>query len=402
MKKIKILYIQETDWLKRGPHQQHHVLERLSKNTKVVVMDYDLLWKNEPYSIISPRKIRKSPSKTSDACNIFLIRPRIIKAPVLDYLSMIITYSIEIYKVIKTYRPDVVIGAGMLAISLAKFIASQKRIPFFLLTIDKMHTLIPTKFFQLLGFALESRLIKSADHNIVINEQLKAYTIRMGAKNGKVTVIRAGVDLSRFNPDQSVRDVMRKKLGYTEKDRILFFMGWFYRFSGLKEVLEELATNKNNNIKVCLVGKGDLLEVLNSLIKKFSLENEVKIVNWVDYTEIPSYLSVADVCLLPAYRNKTMNEIVPIKLYEYLAMEKPVITTELRGIMSEFGSDSGVLYCANSRKVFKRATDLTNEEIIELGKKGRKFIEENCDWNQLIKMFERVLINPNSVEKDKN
>ena len=40
---MKILLIQETDWIKRGPHQQHHLMERLAlKGHEIVVIDYEI------------------------------------------------------------------------------------------------------------------------------------------------------------------------------------------------------------------------------------------------------------------------------------------------------------------------------------------------------------------------
>ena len=41
---MNILVLQETDWLTRGPHIQHHIFERLSKNSsiKITVIDYDI------------------------------------------------------------------------------------------------------------------------------------------------------------------------------------------------------------------------------------------------------------------------------------------------------------------------------------------------------------------------
>ena len=40
---MNILVLQETDWLSRGPHTQHHVFERMSRNPniKITVMEYD-------------------------------------------------------------------------------------------------------------------------------------------------------------------------------------------------------------------------------------------------------------------------------------------------------------------------------------------------------------------------
>jgi hypothetical protein len=39
-----------------------------------------------------------------------------------------------------------------------------------------------------------------------------------------------------------------------------------------------------------------------------------------------------------------MRNIVPIKMYEYVAMRKPAITTPLHGVLREFGDDNGELW----------------------------------------------------------
>ena len=45
---MKILFLQETDWIKRGPHQQHHLADRLSvRGHEVRVIDYDFTWRTE-------------------------------------------------------------------------------------------------------------------------------------------------------------------------------------------------------------------------------------------------------------------------------------------------------------------------------------------------------------------
>ncbi|MCK4733720.1 MAG: glycosyltransferase, partial [Methanophagales archaeon] len=48
-----------------------------------------------------------------------------------------------------------------------------------------------------------------------------------------------------------------------------------------------------------------------------------------------------------AIDDEKTRDIVPIKFYEYMAMGKPVITTKLPGVMTEFGEDHGVIYVDN-------------------------------------------------------
>jgi len=56
---------------------------------------------------------------------------------------------------------------------------------------------------------------------------------------------------------------------------------------------------------------------------------------------IPQYLKYLDVCLIPYMRNEFTHNVSAIKLYEYLAMGKPVVSTffsdELAGLETIIG-----------------------------------------------------------------
>ena len=42
---MKILIVQESDWIKRGPHQQHQLADRLFlRGHQIRVIDYEILW----------------------------------------------------------------------------------------------------------------------------------------------------------------------------------------------------------------------------------------------------------------------------------------------------------------------------------------------------------------------
>jgi glycosyltransferase involved in cell wall biosynthesis len=86
-----------------------------------------------------------------------------------------------------------------------------------------------------------------------------------------------------------------------------------------------------------------------------------------------------------------MQDIVPIKLYEYMAMEKPVIATALPGVMKEFGEDNGVFYISGPEETIIKAKNLAKSGKIKgFGVKARKFVER-YDWNKLTDEFESVL-----------
>src|SRR5574341_2149711 len=74
---MRIAVVQETDWLKRGPHQQHHLFERLSlRGHDVTVLDYPILrphWPRE--SLFVARREQANAARIYEGAHIRLITP---------------------------------------------------------------------------------------------------------------------------------------------------------------------------------------------------------------------------------------------------------------------------------------------------------------------------------------
>ena len=363
---MKILIVQESDWIERGPHQSHHLMERLSKRGhEVRVIDYEILWRlHGDKSLISKREVFKNECKAIEGGDITVIRPPIIKFPVMDYVSLLYTHGKEIKRQLSEFYPDVIIGFGILNAMLALRLA--RKIPFVYYLIDSLHNLVPQNAFQPLAKYIESKNMKKADRVIVINEKLKDYAIKMGANPDATYVVRAGIDLERYDPNIDGSEI-RAQYGIKKDDLVLFFMGVLYNFSGLKEVATELSKFKDEkpNIKLLIVGDGDAFDDLQKIREEHHLDDQIILAGKQPYESIPAFIASSDICLLPAHNNETMRNIVPIKLYEYMAMGKPVIATKLPGVMKEFGKDHGVIYVDKPEDVFKKAVELIERGSIK-------------------------------------
>ncbi len=390
---MKILLVQDTDWLLRGPHQQHHLIERLSlKGHQVRVIDYELLWRTQgKRELRSKRQVFDNVARFYDGAKIILIRPGIIKLPWLDYVSSLFSYRKEIRHQIKDFYPDLIIGFGILSTYLAMRAARKNNTPFICYWIDVLHRLIPFKPFHPFAMLLERRTLRQADKVLVINEKLKDYVTELGATPERTQVLRAGIDIGRFDP-LIKGDTIRQHYGLTEKDTVLFFMGWLYQFSGLKEVATQLARTDNPNVKLLIVGEGDAYEALQQIRERHNLKDRIILTGKKPYEDIPSFVAASDVCLLPAYPDeKIMQDIVPIKMYEYMAMKKPVIATRLPGVMKEFGEDNGVVYVDKPEDAVAKARELVQSgRIEELGQKARSFVER-YSWDNITDEFEKIL-----------
>ena len=322
---MKILFLQDTDWIQRNPHQQVHLAERMvQKGHEVHVIDYEILWRNEKkQALLTKRKVH-SVSKVFPEVKIKVFRPPILKIPILDYISMVFTYSREINYQVKEFKPDIILAMDILIAFLAYPFAKRYGIPVVYYTIDIDYRLIPYRFLQTFGKWIESWNIRHADMALSINEGLREYTIRMGADPKNTRVIRAGVDFQRLHFGVN-GDEIRKNYSIETEDILLFFVGWLYHFSGLKEVAVELSKINDDRIKLLIVGDGDAYEDLQNIQQEYGLENRMILAGRQPYQRLPEFLAAADICLLPAYNNEIMRDIVPIKMYEYMAMNNPVI-----------------------------------------------------------------------------
>ena len=389
---MKILLLQETDWIKRGPHQQHHLMDRMAlRGHEIRVIDYEYLWKEDKNrKIITGRKEVKGAYKIFKEANITLITPGMIKLPVLDMASILYFHEKEIKKQIQEFKPDVIIAFGILNAYLGMQQAKKHDIPFVYYLIDHLHTLLPNKLTRKTAEQFEKRTIKGADKIFVINKGLKDYAVEMGGDINKMSIIPAGVDLEKFNP-QIDGSSIRKKYGIKKDDILLFFMGWIYNFSGMKEVAESLSITDNENIKLMIVGEGDLYKPLLKMKSENDFNEKLILTGKIPFEEVPKHVAAADICLLPAYKNETMMNIVPIKIYEYMAMGKPVIATNLPGIQKEFGLDNGISYIENSSDALEKSIWLSETNGLEDdGEKAFSYVRD-LSWDKITGQFENLL-----------
>ncbi len=382
---MNILVIQESDWIKRNPHQQHHLMERLSmKGHNVKVIDYPIDWR-ENKGLYHKREVVDNYYKIHPQGTVQVIRPSVINIPLIIYSSVIFSHGREINRQIKEFKPDVIVGFGIINTYLASRAAKKENIPFIYYWIDVLHRLISEKKFQIFGEYLEKMTIQNSTKVITINHKLEDFVKQLGATNTEV--IGAGIDLEKFNPNLN-GSKMRREYGFKDEDIVLFFIGFLYHFAGLKELALELTNKKYENLKLLIVGDGDAYKDLQNIINNHNLSGKVLLVGKKPYNKIQDFLAAADICILPAYPDEEiMQDIVPIKIYEYMAMGKPVITTTLPGIMKEFGKENGISYVKNPDDVPMKTINI---DINLEGKKARTFAELN-DWNKITDEFENTL-----------
>ena len=87
-----------------------------------------------------------------------------------------------------------------------------------------------------------------------------------------------------------------------------------------------LLSKKYSDIHLEIVGQGRYLEEL----KREAINKRVKIKDWIAPNEIPGYIEQVDIGLLPLTQNTRFNQSKsPTKLFEYMAMAKPTVSSRI-------------------------------------------------------------------------
>jgi glycosyltransferase involved in cell wall biosynthesis len=147
------------------------------------------------------------------------------------------------------------------------------------------------------------------------------------------------------------------------------------------------------HLKMLVVGNGELWDSLQEIKQSDKMGDRIITVGWKPYSEMPSYIAASDICILPAQNNRIMENIVPIKIIEYMAAKKPVIASELSGLVKEFGYDNGVIYISGPNDTISAAYRLKETGLLkQQGVRAQEAVRGN-DWDVLVSEFENLLLN---------
>lgn len=399
---MNILVIEETDWLTRGPHGQHHIFERLSLNPRnnITVFDYDI--ENQDKSkkgFIVKKKVFRNYSTVIKNSRVKIIRSTLIKIPYFRRISSLFWNFFNIGQEIKENRPNTIITYSITNGLIGYFYAKLYNIPFIFHYIDILHELVPSSLSYVKRYAriIGNLLLKLSDKVIVLNNTHQKYVINEGIKAEKTLIIKTGVSLENTKYDKSKIKILKEKFHFAEDDFIIFFMGYLYDFAGLIEIIDHYNKNdlaKRYKIKFLIIGNKGIENQLRNHIQNVKAD-WVVFAGRIPYFEIADYVELADLGLLSFKINDVTREISPIKIYEYMAQKKPALSTKLPGIYNEIGENNGVIFAKNQKQLIEMIKDLSGrkEELKKIGLKGYNYIEKNLLWDNIVKDFNRVLRN---------
>lgn len=201
-----------------------------------------------------------------------------------------------------------------------------------------------------------------------------------------------GVDINFYNPINIAEGNFRIKNGFKKSDVLFFYGGILGYAQGLEVILKAAdLTRLNDNLHFIIQGSGPEKENLLALKQNLKLEN-VHFFNPVPKSEMPAILKSIDVALVPLKKLDLFQGAIPSKVFEALAMEKPLllgVDGEAREHFIEKGKAGMFFEPENERSLADCAIYLVDnrKELDRMSKNARSYVSRNFDRNQIASNF---------------
>ena len=240
---------------------------------------------------------------------------------------------------------------------------------------------------------LDRLAIATANHIFVVSDPIKLFLTQRGYCHAdKISVIPNGVDELTFNPDIYTNSSLRNSLGMDANTFVIGFVGNFKKWHGIGNVVEAAKACKGllaNHIFL-IVGDGEARASYENEVNQFHLSDTVKFVGRVPHGKIPEYLSIMDV-VLSLHCEEPPNRKIdfhgsPLKLFEYMAMNKAIVASPVGQIKSiiQNGINGFLVKGEDSEAVKNTLLELGNNSELryQLGNNARKTALEHYTWSR--------------------
>jgi glycosyltransferase involved in cell wall biosynthesis len=224
--------------------------------------------------------------------------------------------------------------------------------------------------------------LKLANRLIATNESYKQIQMERGGRQAEdIYVVRNGPNEKRMAvsvPTPRLRAMHKTILVYigslNPQD------GVDYLLRALKHLVYDL---KREDFYCVIMGSGDSLEDLRQMTRQLKLEQFVELTGWISDEDLQANLAAADICMDPDPSSPLNDVSTWIKVMEYMACAKPIVTFDLKE--TRYSAREAAVYVpCNDELAFAKATMLLMDDAAlreKMGRYGRERVEKELQWS---------------------
>lgn len=380
-RKLNILVIPCTEWLRGSQQRFHHLSKEWSKRNNVYAFYLERYDDVKFESNFSEREQYSA-----------LIRIPTIKVknyPFFLLLNFLLQF-IFFVRIIKNNKIDVLVAEG-LGPSNAASIASKIMKRRFIFDYSDCYASLAAsyisnsslkKIIQYSAILMTHINIKLSNATVVVSDGLLASVTNLLKKHKIVN----GVSEDYFPVNQEIDES-------NDGTVTISFMGAIESWVNFEMVMNAIINlNKENNSKVVLkiIGDGSKLSKVKKRASQKGLGGSVIFTGWVPYTRLHEYIRNSDICILPFDNSCISTLSMPMKIHEYAISKKPIITAPLPEIKKMYGSS--VIYATAEQEYMRGITLLLEDKELRVQLVEEAYrIAKKYSWNIIAERYEKLL-----------
>lgn len=232
-------------------------------------------------------------------------------------------------------------------------------------------------------------LVKKSNKIIVTSRDYLAESLlaKYQTKYGyKIVEVPNGVDIDFFRPNLP-DNILKERFDLKSKKIVLFVGGLdsAHYFKGVNYLLKAVQLLNRKDVKLILVGDGDLKQVYIDLAQSFDIHDQVIFTGYVPDGELIKYYNLCDFFILPSIDK---SEAFGMVLLEAMACGKPVIATNLPGVRQVVSEkiDGRIVRPKDAENLAEQIKYFLDNprQIIKYGNAGRIKVLGKYSWSIIV------------------
>jgi glycosyltransferase involved in cell wall biosynthesis len=246
----------------------------------------------------------------------------------------------------------------------------------------------------LVARVLEQIAFRLADVVIATNQSYRAVALSRGRKAPKdVFVVRNGPRRDRFRPCAPDPELRRGR------KHLIAYLGIMGPQDGVDHAIRALGwlRTKRSDWQAIFIGEGDVLEDMRALSAQLGISDRVEFAGWRGDDDIRTILSTADVCLAPDPPSALNDVSTMIKITEYMAMGRAVVSYPLAESQISAGEAAVYAKAGDPESLGACVAELLDDPArrARLGQLGRERVDRELCWERseqgLLAAYDRAL-----------
>jgi glycosyltransferase involved in cell wall biosynthesis len=234
--------------------------------------------------------------------------------------------------------------------------------------------------------AVESAAMCAADAVVTLSEVMRREIIGRGVEPDRVVVVSNAVDGKRFTPVPR-DDRLAARLGIDRDDQVVGYISSFSGYEGIPYLLEAAARlrPRRPRLRVLLVGDGRSMSEIRETAVRLGLDDGTLVLpGRVPHDEILGYYSLLDVFVVPRTAHRVSGLVTPLKPYEAMALERPIIVSDLPALREVVTpGETGLVFRAeDADDLAARIGELLDDPGLRarLGSQARQWVLTERTW----------------------